>query len=270
MSPHFAAFTKKLTLLAAAATGLIISAPALRAQDYDTPPPEDEWSQPKNRRTAEIVIGGAGVGYSIGSTSCNYYYNTCVNYSNFDLKSTFTPRVSFHLFPVRHFQINLSYEMPEPKATTTAQDNAGNTYEADLGKLKLHRLSVTALYRHPTRNFDFYLGGGLDAHVNTGFDTDPQWQCLNPNPQPTDPGYPTACTLGDNINAEVGTGFHLTMGVDIRMSRSVYFNIEGSGRSYDTTFTYRSKNGNTTQNTGLKLSDKVAEGSLAFGVGIRF
>ena len=180
MSTDFVAYGKKLALLATVAGGLSFAAPALRAQDYGAPPPEDEWNQPKSRRTAEIVIGGAGVGYSVGSTSCSYYYNTCVSNSNFDLKSTFTPRVSFHLFPVRHFQINLSYEMPETKATTTAQDYAGNTYEADLGKLKLHRLSVTALYRHPTRSFDFYLGGGLDAHINTGFNTDPQWQCLNP------------------------------------------------------------------------------------------
>jgi len=260
MSTELFRTANKFLLLAAAATGLALAAPALRAQDYDAPPPEDDWNQPKNRRTAEIVVGAAGVGYSIGSYSCSYYYNTCVSNSNFDLKSTFTPRVSFHLFPVRHFQVNLSYEMPEPKATTTAQDIYGNSYEADLGKLKLHRLSVTALYRHPTRNFDFYLGGGLDAHINTGFDTDPQWQCLD---------YP-ACTLGDNVTADAGTGFHLTMGVDIRMSRSVYFNIEGNGRSYDTTFTYHSRNGIPTVNTGLKLSDKVTEGSLAFGVGFRF
>jgi opacity protein-like surface antigen len=261
---------KKIALLALALSGLAFTAPALHAQDYDATPPEDEWSQPKNRKTAEIVFGAAGVGYSVGSYNCSYYYNTCVSNANFDIKSTFTPRLSFHLFPVRHFQINLSLEMPEPKATTTAQDAYGNNYEADLGKLKLRRLSVTALYRHPTRNFDFYLGGGLDGHFNTGFETDPQWLCLNPRPLPTDPGYPAACTLGDNVTAEAGTGFHLTMGVDIRMSRNVYFNIEGNGRSYDTTFTYRSKNGNVTQNTGLKLTDKVTEGSLAFGVGIRF
>ncbi len=270
MSLDFIRHTRKIALLVTAVAGLSFAVPGLHAQDYSPPPPEDEWSQPKSRRIAEIVIGGSGVSYSVGSTSCSYYYNTCVNYSNFDLKSTFTPRVSLHFFPVRHFQVNLSYEMPEPKATTTAQDYYGKTYEADLGKLKLRRLSVTALYRYPRRNFDFYLGGGLDAHINTGFDTDPQWQCLNPNPRPTDPGYPSACTLGDNITAEAGTGFHLTMGVDIRMSRSIYFNIEGNGRSFDTAFTYRSKNGNTTQNTGLKLTDKVTEGSLAFGVGIRF
>ena len=134
------------------------------------------------------------------------------------------------------------------------------TQETDLGKLTLSRAGVSAFYRMPSRNFEFYLGGGLDIPLQKKFTTDPAWRCQDG----------PACLQSDNVTANVSTGFRLAIGIDIKLSKSVWFNIEGVGKSYDTDFTFHSVGAVPTGNNNLKYSDKVTEGLLSFGIGLRF
>ena len=233
---------------------------ALRAGDFDR---GDDYAEPRYKPMTEVVVGFGGDFFSTGETHCDYWGYNCVTFRDFELRNTAGPRASFHFAPVRHFQLNLNVDHQAPRVTTTAQDcTSGTCYDVtvDLGKLKLTRAGLVALYRAPLRRADFYLGGGLEFPVNSSFSTDSIWTCQDP------PG----CTLGDVVNEDVSAGYNLTMGVDIRMSRAVWFNIEAVVRGYDLDLNYQAAPGRTANNPGLKLRDSVSEANLNFGVGFRF
>lgn len=254
---HFPTPALRGALLASAA---LLACGALRANDFER---GGDAAESRYKPMTELVVGFGGNFYSTGETDCDYWGYNCVTFRDFELRNTAGPRVSFHFAPVRHFQLNLNVDHQAPRVTTTAQDcTSGTCYDAtvDLGKLKLTRAGLVALYRAPMRRVDVYLGGGLEFPVSSSFSTDAIWTCQDP------PG----CTLGDRVREEVSTGYNLTLGVDIRMSRSVRFNIETVVRGYDLDLTYETLPGRTPNNPGLKLRDSVSEANLNFGVGFRF
>ncbi len=233
---------------------------AARADDFD-----GDWDRPRKEGGGELLFGFSGNSFSSGTTTCSYYYNSCATSQKFDLKSVSAPRLSLHFFPLRHFQIGVDFDHVEPRATIFADvyDPTTRTYytqETDLGKLKLTRAGVSAFYRAPMRNLDFYLGGGLEVPLEKKFSTAAAWRCQDG----------PACLKSDEVTADVSTGYRLAIGVDIKLSRDVWFNIEGIGKSYDTEFTFHSVGPAPTGNNNLKYSDRVTEGVLTFGIGLRF